>query len=63
MLNDDVAVVQKLKEELLEMKVRYKDAIENKKKYEDCLARASDHDEYLVTFKRMIDYFLDKEGF
>lgn len=63
MLSDDVASVQKLKEELLEMKAKYKDAIENKKKYDAALERMAENEGYLATFKRVVDYFLDKEGF
>ena len=41
MLADDVLTVQKLKEELLEMKVKYKDAIDNYRKYQDCMTKVA----------------------
>ena len=63
MMSDDVAQVQTLKTELLAMKEKYKDAIENHKKYQDCLAKVAQNDEYLDMFKRLTNYFLDKEGF
>jgi hypothetical protein len=63
MLADDVLTVQKLKEELLEMKVKYKDAIDNYRKYQDCMTKVAQDSEYLDMFKRLTNYFLDKEGF
>ena len=63
MLDNDVQQVQTLKEELLSMKERYKDAINNKKLYEECLAKSADNSEYLDVFKRVTCYFLDLEGF
>jgi F0F1-type ATP synthase membrane subunit b/b' len=63
MLSDDVAQVQALKTELLAMKAKYADAIENAKKYQDCMVKVAQDAEYLDMFKRLTNYFLDKEGF
>ena len=63
MMSEDIDQVKLLKAELLEMREKYKDAIVNATKYRDCMTKVAQDSEYLDMFKRLTNYFLDKEGF